>query len=513
MPGSGRRVSYADRPGPVAVIDIGSNSLRLVLYDAIDRAPLALFNEKVLCGLGRDLETSGRLSRDGVARALANVERFVALARAAGAVRLDLIATAAVRDAADGPAFVREIERRCGVAVSVIPGSAEGRLSAFGTVSGIPDADGVMADMGGGSVELVPLDRGTPGNADTLPIGPLRLEAYAGNEKRLREAVDGRIATLPWLRPQGRGRSFYLVGGALRALARIHMEQTHYPLHVIQHYTIARAEAEAFLEVAGRMSRKSLEKIASVSKSRAETVPLAAFVLGRLVRAIEPRQIVFSAYGLREGHIFDLLSETERLQDPLLVACRRFGGLVRRFGADQEELFAWAAPVFPESPRRRLLHAAALLSDIAWADHPDYRADQAFLRVLQMPVGGLDHAGRVFLATAIHARYGGDADAAVKAATEVLLPEEERAAARAFGLALRLGYTLSGGAPHLLERARLALDDRSIVLSVPDEAAFRGEAVQRRLDALGRALGRKTAIATLSAPPPRPGPGPAAAPA
>jgi exopolyphosphatase/guanosine-5'-triphosphate,3'-diphosphate pyrophosphatase len=130
-----------------------------------------------------------------------------------------------------------------------------------------------------------------------------------------------------------------------------------------------------------------------------------------------------------------------------------------------------------------------------------------------MPVGGLDHAERVFLATALRARYGGDADAAVKAATASLLPEEEGAAARAFGLALRLGYTLSGGAPHLLERTRLALDDRTIVLSVPDEATFRGEAVQRRLDALGRALGRKTEIATLSPSPPRPRPDPAAAPA
>jgi exopolyphosphatase / guanosine-5'-triphosphate,3'-diphosphate pyrophosphatase len=175
--------------GRIGVIDIGSNSLRLVVYDTAARAPTPLFNEKALCALGRGLGSSGRLNPDGVASAIGNLQRFVAIARAIGVVRLDVIATAAVRDAADGGDFVAQIRRQCGVEVAILDGAGEGRLSAFGVIAGIPDADGVAGDLGGGSVELVPLDRGAVGEGSTLPLGPLRLAEFGDSEKRLREVV------------------------------------------------------------------------------------------------------------------------------------------------------------------------------------------------------------------------------------------------------------------------------------------------------------------------------------
>jgi exopolyphosphatase/guanosine-5'-triphosphate,3'-diphosphate pyrophosphatase len=489
--------------GPVAVIDIGSNSLRLVVYDRIDPAPIPLFNEKVLCGLGRGLSTTGRLNPDGVVLALATLRRFVALARSIGVVRLDVIATAAVRDAADSREFTAQVETSCGIRVAVLDGESEGRLSALGVLAGIPDADGLMGDMGGGSVELVPIAAGRPGPSVSLPIGPLRLAEWSGNERRLREIVDQHIASVPGL-DWARGRSLYLVGGAWRALARIHMEHANYPLHVIQQYTVNRLDAEDFLQLVGSQSRKSLEKVIGVPKKRLETVPLSAYVLGRLVRYVGPRQLVFSAEGLREGFIRSLLPPSEQARDPLLVACERMAAGYRRFGAHGRELFDWCSPLLPnqDSERRRLSLAAALISDIAWNEHPDYRAEQAYMRVLRMPVGGIDHAGRVFVATALHARYGGSADAAARHGPSRLLSEDATAEARTLGLALRLGYTLSGGAPGIVARTSLDMVDRELVVTVPEDLApLVGESVQRRLDALSRQLGCRGTV-TVAAPPP-----------
>ncbi len=480
----------------IAVIDIGSNSLRLVVYDRIGRSPLALFNEKVLCGLGRGLGRSGRLNADAIAPALANLQRFVALARAVGVTRLDIIATAAVRDASDGAQFVAEATRRCGIPINILDGGAEGRLSALGVVAGIPQADGVVGDLGGGSVELIPVDLGQVGEGPSLPLGPLRLAEYGDDEKRLRDIVDGQLASIPWLR-RYRGRSFYLVGGAWRALARIHMDQVGYPLHIIQNYVVPRGEAEQIFRFISRLSRKSLEKVAAVSKKRLEAVPLAAFVLSRIVDAIAPERLVFSAYGLREGHLYDLLPDAERKQDPLVVACATMAQASPRFGIAGEELFEWIAPLFPgeDARRRRLRLAASLLSDTAWNEHPDYRADEAFMRGLRMPFAGIDHGERVFIATALHARYGGAADASVKEQTRRLIGEADHAVARAIGLALRLGYVLSGGAPGVLSHTHLALRDNEIALHAPaDDPLWSGETVQRRLDAVGRAFDRRGII-------------------
>jgi exopolyphosphatase/guanosine-5'-triphosphate,3'-diphosphate pyrophosphatase len=479
--------------GRIAVIDIGSNSLRLVVYDGVKRAPLPLLNEKVLCGLGRGLSTTGRLNPDGVALALANLQRFVALARTAEAGQPHVLATAAVRDAADGAAFVATVERSCDVRVRILGGDAEGRLSALGVLAGIPGAEGLVGDLGGGSVELVPIARGRPGASVTLPLGPLRLAPLADSEKKLRETIDAAIATVPQAVAAGKGRDFYLVGGAWRALARIHMEHSGYPLHVIHHYALARGEADNFLQLLGRQSKKSLERLAAVSKKRLEAVPLAALVLLRLLRAIEPRRLVFSAYGLREGLVFDLLSEPVRKEDPLLAAAAELARVRPRFGMGADELLAWTAPVFARQDR--LHRAVALLSDTAWSEHPDYRADEAFLRALRLPVGGYDHGERAFVATALHARYGGNADAALLAPAARLLSGDGVEQARAFGLALRLAYTMTGGAPGLLARTALSAGDAMVTLAVPDEAAlFVGDTVQRRLDALGRALGRRTQL-------------------
>jgi exopolyphosphatase / guanosine-5'-triphosphate,3'-diphosphate pyrophosphatase len=490
-----RSSNASARRSSVAVIDIGSNSLRLVIYDGVRRSPRTLFNEKVMCGLGRNLEATGRLDPDGVALARANLQRFVTLARDISVRRLDVLATAAVRDASDGRAFVAEVERKHGLKVQILSGAQEGRLSASGVLAGIPGAGGIVGDLGGGSAELVPVAGGQVGTAATLPIGPLRLAELAADERKLRDVIDKHLAGVPWVTTKVDGNTFYAVGGAWRALARIHMEQTRYPLHIIQHYTLPRGEAEDFLDLVARLSKKSLEKISTVSRKRLDVVPIAARVLHRLLRRIAPKQLVFSAFGLREGHLYSLLDGDEQRADPLLAGCADLAAANHRFGADGEELSTWIAPLFAgeDDERQRLRRAAALLSDIAWHEHPDYRAEQALRSVLYMPVAGVDHHGRAYLAAAVYARYGGG-DAGGNIVSR-LLEDDALTAARRIGLALRLGYTLSGGVPGALARNGLALDNGAVVLTLSRDGARRiGESVQRRLDALGRSLGRRTEV-------------------
>ena len=315
----------------------------------------------------------------------------------------------------------------------------------------------------------------------------------AHDERDLKEIIDRHLAGVAWL---GRAEEprFYAVGGAWRAIARIHMEQHDYPLHIIQGYTLARGDAQNFLDLMARQSRKSLEKITTISRKRLEVVPLAARILSRILRHAGSRELVFSAAGLREGHLYSLMDAGQQRADPLLAACSEEARANPRFGEDAEALVAWSTPLFPKEPpqRSRLRRAAALLGDIAWREHPDYRAEQALRHTLTMPVGGVTHAERAFLGAALSARYGGAATPALVAAF-ALLDEEARGAARAVGLALRLAYTLTGGVPGLLPGTSLKLTDAKLYLNLSsNHALLVGEAVQRRLEALGKALGRVT---------------------
>jgi exopolyphosphatase/guanosine-5'-triphosphate,3'-diphosphate pyrophosphatase len=479
--------------GRIAVIDIGSNSLRLVVFERLGATLLPLLNEKVMCGLGRGIARTGRLSREGVELAYANLQRFVALARALNVDHLMGIATAAVRDASDGEEFAAAVERQCGLPVRIVNGAEEARLSAAGVLAGIPDADGVVGDLGGGSVELVRITgRKEPRIEDgiSLPLGPLRLAEFADNPRATLDAIRRSVASADLLRAAYR-KPLFLVGGAWRAIARLHMEQAHYPLHIIHQYTVHRRSAEAFLEVLAGMSRRSLERITTVNRKRLELVPLAAQILRELIAVGAPERIIFSAYGLREGYAYGLLPAEPDI-DPLIAACVGVADSQSPGRSDGDLLERWTAPVFGELPAasRRLHRAACWLSDIAWTEHPDYRAEQAFTRSLRMPIGAIDHQERVFIASVLHARYGGAPDDPIKAQTRPLLDDSEAAEARSLGLALRLAYTLCGGALELLNEVRLSRDAVALRLELPANGSlFQGEAVERRLAALGRALG------------------------
>ncbi len=480
--------------GRIGVIDIGSNSIRLVVFERLERAPVALFNEKVMCGLGRRLEETGRLDNEAIQRALLNLNRFAALAAAMSVTRLEALATAAVRDAKNGPEFIREVARACKLQARVLDGAEEARLSALGVLSAEPAADGAMGDLGGGSLELVGLKGGQLGRHATLPLGPLRMIHGADpGRRRLKEAVERQLETLDWL-GEVEGRNFYPVGGAWRALARVHMEQTGHPLHVIHDYELRWNDAEEFLQLVSRLSPNSLSKMYGVSRRRHETLPYAALLMLVLARAMKPKRIVFSAFGLREGWLYDLLPPEERARDPLIAAAADHAREVGRFRDEGLILADWMAPLFPDEPPSlmRLRRAACLYADIAWHDHPDYRAEHGFNRALRISVVGFAHPGRACLAAASCARDGGVRGAPRVARARKLLNREALRQAWVAGLAMRLGLTLTGGTPTLLRGARLFRRAGKLGMQQGDGAAsladLMGEVAQRRFDALAAFL-------------------------
>ncbi|MGP1394326.1 MAG: Ppx/GppA phosphatase family protein [Inquilinaceae bacterium] len=482
----------------VAVIDIGSNSIRLVVYDGLGRAPLPIFNEKVLCGLGRGLASTGRLNPDGVKSALESLARFTRLLSGMEVDHVDVLATAAVREAADGQDFIEQVDRVCGLAVSVVSGAEEARISAMGVLSGIPGADGVIGDLGGGSLEMVGIDKGVIGDQVTLPLGPFRLMDAKGGRGTARKTVDSELQGLDWLETF-RGRTFYPVGGAWRSIAKLLMATRDHPLHIIHQFAV---DGDDLLDVARLIAgqgKASMDRMPGVSKRRLETLPWAALVLEGVLQRLRPERVVFSAFGVREGHLFDLLTPAVQAEDPLIAACAKAAKRIDRF-SNAERFFAWLDPLFEgESAwHRRLRQAASLLSDICWAEHPDYRADHAFLRVQRLPFAGFDHVERVFVAAALYARYGGSLGGNATAAANDLLDGDQMGQAAALGAALRLAHTLTGGATDVLERTRLSLDSDKVTLWLPEqEECLGGEVVRRRLNAVAKALSRtaETAVA------------------
>ncbi len=476
------------RPKPVGVLDVGSNSIRLVVFEHDGRAPVPVFNEKVLCGLGRGVATTVKLDEAAMADAHRNLARFAGVAKSMGVGRLTAVATAAVREATNGKAFVAEVKRRTGIRLRILSGEDEARTSAHGALSGNPDADGVMGDLGGASLELVDIGGGRTRKQVTLPLGPLALtELSGGSLRRARAVVAEHLIGVPWL-DRLAGRDLYLVGGSWRALARVHMALTDYPLKVIHAYTVEAAPARAFLRRLPRLSKAQLKRIPGVTR-RVDGLLWAALPLEEVIRVGRPRRLVFSSYGLREGCLFEKLSPAARRQDPLLAYARELAIRQARFAPNVEEIRAWLAPVLPPGFSDRLVSAAILLGDIGWQDHPDYRAEHAFWRILHLPAVAIEHRERALLALTVHVRYHGHIEAGLLASVRRLLAPGDAEAALTLGLALRLGYTLAGGDSRALADVRLATERRNLSLTFRgDRRRLAGDVVGRRLEALSNAL-------------------------
>ena len=490
------------RDKPVAVIDIGSNSVRLVVFEGAKRNPVPLFNEKVLCGLGRALATTGRLNDNGIERAIRALRRFRAIADQIGAANLNVIATAAAREAENGPDFVKRAKQVLKCSISVISGKEEARLAAAGVVSGFPGASGMVGDLGGGSLEIIGIRKKkcTIGGV-TLPLGGLRLiDLSGGSLGKARKIVDTALNKVDWLE-KGKGRPFYAVGGTWRAFARLHMAQKQYPLSVMHHYKIPIDEALRFARVLDHLSPDSLEGIDLLPQARRETVPYGTLVLERLLKRMRPSEVIISAFGVREGLLYSILSEEEQKRDPLLAACDELTGLRARSREHAWELCSWTDALFEpsdmrESPEeRRLRQAACLLSDIGWRTHPEYRAQQSLSLIAQASFAGLDHPGRAFLALAVYYRNEGLISPDDSPRLRQLVNEYTLSRARIIGAALRTAHMISAAMPGIIGMTPVFHEGDRLVLSLPKKVAdLEGERLDARLADLAGELGKKPEI-------------------
>ena len=479
-------------PPRFGVVDLGSNSVRLVVYEGLLRNPHVIFNEKAVLGLGRGLHATGLLNEEAAAQTLTVLGRYHALALGMGADPLEVLATAAVRDASNGRAFMAGLEAVMpGARITVLSGEEEARLSAEGLLLGVPLADGVLGDLGGGSLELVKLVQGRIVEAVSLPIGTIRLaERAEGDIAKARSIVEAELKRVPWLGAAPL-KDLFLVGGTFRALARIHIAQTGYPLAIVHHYAIRREEARDLAGVVMNAPRKSLERMPSTPTKRVNDLPFAAVVMRRLLRASGAARVVFSANGLREGWYGRRLHAAERARDPLLAAAQEIG---LRFGRDAglpPALLRWTESLIEESGADATLRAAACwVSDSGAQDHPEYRAEQAFLRLLRLHGVGLDHHVRAFLALVAALRYEAAPDSPFLAPARQLLSPAAVRRAEVLGAAFRLAYTHSGGVPALLDATVLERRGRRLCLKLHEGAGvFAGESVLRRLEVLALALG------------------------
>ncbi len=485
----GRTLETPNRP--VAIIDLGSNTVRLAVFDHLSRIPSTVFNERVFCGLGRALGASARLNEDAIPPLMACLERFFRIAAGLGAPTAEVLATAAIRDASNGGELVRQMERSFDAKVTVLTGAQEARLSALGVVYGFPDAKGVVGDLGGGSLELVEVDAGQAGRAVSLPLGALRLlTASGGDLARATAEISRQLAGVSWL-SDAAGRDVYAVGGSWRAIARAHMDRTDYPVQMIHGYTLSGAEANAHAAWLYQAKTGSLERIEGIAERRVALLPIAAAVLDQLASRLSPARIVFSGSGLREGYLFDRLDPDQRQRDPLLAAAAE---LAAREGRDPllgSRLAQWTDPLFAASGAAegdpRVRHAACLLSDIGWREHPDYRADQLFARTLHYPFLGLSHRQRVTLALALYVRCAGKADKALRAPQVKLLHPADIDFAVVVGRALRLAHAISGGAAGILECASLRPEPGGLSLVLGSQALPAGPKVEKAFGDLVRA--------------------------
>jgi len=474
----------------VGVVDVGSNSVRMVVFDGAARSPAYFYNEKIMCALGKGLAETGRLNPLGRTRALAALKRFALLAKGMDIQTMTVVATAATREAADGPEFEAQVLAETGLKLWVIDGDEEARLSAQGVLLGWPEARGIVCDMGGSSMELARIGGGKVGKRLTTPLGPFRLQQIEGGPKKLASRI-ARILKDAQDMLKSEAERIYLVGGSWRVIARLDMERRNYPLTVLHEYRMTERNLLDTLDWIAASDSAVLRARTGTSSERMELVPLASEVLRQVLAVFKPSEIDVSAYGIREGLLYEHMPQMLRERDPLIEAARMAEMTQARMPGFGKKLFEFLAPLFRDASkeRTRLIKAACLLHDTTWRAHPDYRAEACFDNATRANLGGLDHTGRVFLGLALLHRYKNSRAGSRMESLFRLLTEDEMQEAEVLGKAMRFAAMFSISDP--AQAGRLYWHPRKSLLELeltPLGRDLFGEVAQVRFASLALAM-------------------------
>lgn len=484
---------------PVAVLDIGSNSVRLVVYERHARSLTPLYNEKTACALGRGLAQTGKIAYENIDRALTAIQRFALVSKLMRVGTTHILATSAVREASNSKAFVDAVESVMGGKVTVLSGAEEAHFAALGAISGMPGFVGVVGDLGGGSLELSSIADGADSTGETHELGVIRLQ----DDSEISPAGAQAIAKTRLKKTRlmnGQGGSFCAIGGTWRSLAKVHQVLRNYPLHMVQHYGVKASDLLKLCEdiVAATAVGKAYPGSEHVSSGRRDLVPYGAAVMIEVIKAGKFDTVVFSALGVREGYLYGLLDDTERAVDPLLQTAEQMSVLRSRSPAHAEDLidftgeFLAAIGITETEEELRLRKVACYLADIGWRGHPDYRGEQAVDMVAYGSATGVDHPGRAFLAEVLAVRYMGLKQKSISHSVLALSGPAMSARARLLGAAFRVAYPMSAAMPGVLPRVFFSIEKNILRLHLPTDLAFLdGEHLRGRLDQLAGVLGIK----------------------
>lgn len=484
----------------VGVVDVGSNSVRMVVFDGAARSPAYFYNEKIMCGLGKGLAETGMLNPEGRRRALAALKRFSLLAKGMGIDTLTVVATAAAREARDGPAFQAEVLAQTGLKIWVVDGDEEARLSAQGVLLGWPEAKGIVCDIGGNSMELAKIGGGKVGKRVSTPLGPFRLLQIGDTAKKRAAHID-QILKDCQAELKSEGERIYLVGGSWRVIARLDMERRNYPLTVLHEYRMTPKSLVDTLDWIETSDLAVLRARTGTSVERMELVPLACEVMRELIKMLKPSEIDVSAYGIREGLLFEQMPDRLRARDPLIEAARMAEKTSARMPGFGKKLYEFLEPLFvgASDERIRLTKAACLLHDTTWRAHPDYRAEACFDNATRANLGGLDHPGRVFLGLALLHRYKNSRAGSRLEPMFRLLSEDQLQEAEVLGKAMRFGAMFAVGDPARAGKLVWSPKKKLLELLLTEEGrGLFGEVAEARFAALAQALKAQTKLGELA---------------
>ena len=478
-----------------AVIDIGSNTVRMVVYGGSSRAPTVLMNEKVTARLGRDLADTGRMPEDGMELALAGLARFALILSDLEIEDVQTVATAAVREASNGAAFLGRVEA-LGLEPRLISGEEEAQISAAGVIGAFPGRDGVVADLGGGSLELVAIRDGEAQGGVSMPLGTLRLASLLEQgEERVDAVIEQALRDAGW--DHSITGPLFMVGGTWRSMALYAMHRQSHPLSDPHGLSI---DADAAAKLAKRIARADggeLKLVPRVSSMRASILPGAAVLLGALLDRLQPEGLVFSSWGLREGLLHARLSKAEQGQDPLLAGVGQFASQLGASPAVSARIAGWTTAALPAERHgtERLRLAATMLALASMQVEPNLRTTQAVEWALYKRWLDLTDSERGMLAAAILANSG---QTDMPQSISALAPEDRLREAIGWGLAIRLCRRLGGQSRKSLNVSLLAVEDDELRLYLRNShAALYGAPPRKDLKLLAEHLGLDPAVEIL----------------
>ncbi len=482
---------------PVAIIDIGSNSIRLVIYENLTRSLTPLYNEKSVCSLGKGVALLGSMNASNVAKALKVMRRFALVIRLMQVKNIYCFATSAVREANNGEQFASDVTKIIGVRVDILSGEQEAYFATLGTIAGIPDFTGEIGDLGGGSLELSSLVPAKESNNETYKLGVISLKEESNfSLKKAMEIVKNQLKTSKVLAQKS--DNFCAIGGTFREIAKLHQALTNYPLHMVQNYQVRAFGLIGFCNeiIEQYINNKTYEGIEFVSSSRTALLPFGAVVLRDILQIGAFENVIFSALGVREGYLYDKLSKIEQQYDPLFETCKQISILRSRSFKhsfeliDFSEQFISAVNIKEAASEKRLREAACLLADISWRGHPDYRGEQAVDLIAFGALVGINHSGRAFLAKALAVRYMGLKRQSISKEILQLAGKREGERARIIGALFRVAFVISASMAGVLPKVKFNINSNIVELILPNELSFlEGNHLKSRLNQLAKLLG------------------------